>query len=183
MTWIRPGAKLTRPRMRRGVAKDLSRVRFVGLDIDGVLTDGGVFLGEDGVQRRRFDIKDGLGLVRFVRSGGVVAIISSSSATSGIDRLKGFGIEDVYTGVVDKREVLRDRLAHHGIASAEAAYMGDDLPDLGCLAEVGVPAAPSDSVAEVRAIARFVSSRPGGYGAVRELMDHILLGRGVDGHP
>lgn len=182
MTWRVSRRDQPSPVMRRGVAKDLERVRFVGLDIDGVLTDGGVVLGEDNVQHRRFDIKDGLGLVRFVRSGGVVAIISSSKATSGIDRLKGFGIQDIYTGVADKLEVLRDRLEHHRIDPVHAAYMGDDLPDMACLRVVGVPAAPVDAVRPVLSLARFVSSRPGGRGAVRELTDYILRDRVVDGH-
>jgi len=151
-------------------------VRLVALDIDGVLSDGTVSLDERGNQRRAFDIKDGLGIVRLVESGRRVVVISSSASTAGVERLVRLGIDPVHTGVAEKLEVLSDILSKAGLSPDDVAYMGDDLPDLTCLSVVGLSAAPADAVAAVCGSVDYVTSAFGGRGAVRELSDLIVDG-------
>lgn len=153
-----------------------SGVKLLGLDIDGVLTDGGVTWDGNGVVSRRFDIKDGLGLVRFQEAGGTVVVISSSTSRVGIERLEALGISHIHTGVPDKARTLSEVMATVGVTTAETAYIGDDLPDLGCFDLVGIACAPADAVADVRARADYVTTALGGRGAVREVCDLVVAG-------
>ncbi len=148
-------------------------VKLLGLDIDGVLTDGGVTWHQDGTVSRRFDIKDGFGVVRFQESGGTVAVISSSTSQVGLERLTALGIEHIHTGVHDKAVALTELMARLKIDSAQTAFIGDDVPDLGCFELVGISVAPADAATEVLAQARYVTIAPGGRGAVREVCDAI----------
>ena len=157
--------------------RSLRGIRFLALDIDGVLTDGGVTWDSERVESRRFDIKDGLGIVRLLEAGGVVAVISSSPSQAGIPRLQALGITELHVGVSDKVVTLTEVLARHHVAPQSAAYIGDDLPDLGCLDLVGFPIAPADAVTQVRSRARYVTRAAGGRGAVREVSD-LMLGGG-----
>ena len=156
-------------------------VHLVALDIDGVLSDGTVSLDEHGNQRRAFDIKDGLGIVRLVESGRRVVVISSSASTAGVERLVRLGIDPVHTGVGDKLDVLHEILNDAGVSADDVAYMGDDLPDLKCLDIVGLSTAPADAVAAVRESVDYVTTAAGGRGAVRELSDLIVEGRWPEG--
>ena len=149
------------------------QVKLLGLDIDGVLTDGGITWHQDGTVSRRFDIKDGFGLVRFQESGGIVAVISSSTSQVGVERLTALGIQHVYTGVADKAVQLTEVMTSLGIDADQVAFIGDDVPDLGCFELVGISVAPADAAAEVRPRARYVTTAPGGRGAVREVCDAI----------
>jgi len=148
-------------------------VTLLGLDIDGVLTDGGVTWEADGGVSRRFDIKDGLGVVRFQQAGGTVVVISSSSSQVGLERLGALGISEIFTGVHDKAQTLTEVMARLGIARQHTAFMGDDLPDLGCFDLVQIALAPRDAVSEVRQRAHYVTEALGGRGAVREVCDAI----------
>jgi len=149
------------------------QVKLLGLDIDGVLTDGGVTWHQDGTVSRRFDIKDGFGLVRFQESGGTVVVISSSTSQVGVERLTALGIQHVYTGVADKAVQLSEVMTRLGMESDHVAYIGDDVPDLGCFELVAIPVAPADAAGEVHTRARYVTAAPGGRGAVREVCDAI----------
>lgn len=151
-------------------------VKLLAVDIDGVLTDGGVTWDSEGTVSRRFDIKDGLGLVRFIDTGGLVAVISSSTSEVGKDRLVALGITEIHTGVSNKAHQLHEVLNRHGLTPAQAAYVGDDLPDLECFDLVRIACAPADAVTEVIDRADYVTSRPGGRGAVREVCDLIVDG-------
>jgi 3-deoxy-D-manno-octulosonate 8-phosphate phosphatase (KDO 8-P phosphatase) len=151
-------------------------VKLLGLDIDGVLTDGGVTWDSTGRVSRRFDIKDGLGLVRFIESGGVVTIISSSTSEVGRERLEALGITEIHTGVANKADTLREVLGRHGIDATQVAYLGDDLPDLACFDLVRIACAPADAVKAVLDRADYVTAKPGGRGAVREVCDLIVDG-------
>lgn len=154
----------------------IQAVRLIALDIDGVLSDGTVSLDDNGVQRRVFDIKDGLGLVRLVESNRRVVVISSSQATAGVARLERLGVQSVLTGVKNKLEVLTSLVEEAELSFDQVAYMGDDLPDLECLAAVGVSVAPADAVSAVRTVVHYVTEARGGRGAVRELSDLIVDG-------
>lgn len=156
-------------------------VRLVALDIDGVLSDGTVSLDESGGQRRVFDIKDGLGVVRLVESGRRVVVISSSASTAGVARLERLGVNPVHVGVKNKLEILVALVEEAGLSMTDVAYMGDDLPDIACLEAVGVPTAPADAVVAVKEKVSYITTTPGGRGAVRELSDLIVDGQFPEG--
>lgn len=147
----------------------ISKIHLLAMDCDGVLTDGGVYMLEDGTEFRKFNIKDGLGLKLVMEAGIHVAIISGSSCTSVIHRANKLGIEDVYVGVEDKLGLLMKICQRLNISLAQVAYIGDDLPDLPILERVGLPCAPSDAVIEVLQKSLFVSHLPGGQGSVRDI--------------
>lgn len=151
----------------------LSQVRLLALDSDGVLTDGGVYVMDDGREFRRFDIKDGLGLKRVMEAGIHVAILSGSRCTSIVHRAQTLGISQVYVGVENKLSLLSQICEQLQITLQQVAYIGDDLPDLPVLECVGLPCAPSDADSAVLASAVIVTSRPAGYGAVREVCDYL----------
>ena len=154
----------------------LQAIRLVALDIDGVLSDGTVSIDEAGSQRRVFDIKDGMGIVRLVESGRVVMVISSSSSQAGVERLRRLGIDPIHTGVGNKFEVLSQEVSARGLEWSEVAYMGDDLPDRECLEAVGVSMAPADAVPAIARSVDYQTRALGGRGAVRELSDLIVDG-------
>ena len=158
------------------------RIRIVGLDVDGVLTDGGIYLGEvagAAMEFKRFDIQDGIG-VSFLRAAGIrVAIVTGRVSEAVRRRGAELRVDDV---VQDPRarklpafEALLDR---YGIGMDEAAFVGDDLPDLGIMRAVGLPVAVGNATAEVRGVARLQLDRTGGRGAVREFAERLLRARG-----
>ena len=158
------------------------RVKFVGLDVDGVLTDGGIFLGDaDGkrVELKRYEIQDGLGVV-LMRSAGIkVGIITGRESES--VRLRG---EELKVDAVAqdskarKLSALKKILAQFSIDLADAAFVGDDLPDLGVLRVVGMPVAVANASKEVKDAAGIHLTRKGGHGAVREFAELLLTARG-----
>jgi 3-deoxy-D-manno-octulosonate 8-phosphate phosphatase (KDO 8-P phosphatase) len=158
------------------------RVRLVCFDVDGVLTDGGIILGDAGgarVELKRYDIQDGLGIT-FLRQAGLrTAIITGRESQSVALRAAELQIDDV---IQDRRArkvpalgALLDRL---GIGWDAVAFVGDDLPDLGALRRVGLPVAVGNATAEVRAVATLQLTRTGGAGAVREFCEALLRARG-----
>jgi 3-deoxy-D-manno-octulosonate 8-phosphate phosphatase (KDO 8-P phosphatase) len=149
------------------------QVTLLGLDIDGVLTDGGVTWNQEGSVSRRFDIKDGFGLVRFQEFGGIVTVISSSTSQVGVERLTALGIHHIFTGVADKAAQLAEVMATLGADPQHAVFIGDDVPDLGCFELVGIPVAPADAAREILPRVRYVTAASGGRGAVREVCDAI----------
>jgi N-acylneuraminate cytidylyltransferase len=163
--------------VKKASARLLRRVRALVLDVDGVLTDGGLYYGPDGEGLKRFSVKDGMGL-RLLREAGVaLALISGENSRIVQRRAEKLKIEDVFVGVEDKLAVLEKLLATRGVAFEEAAYMGDDLNDLASMRRVGLPIAPADAVPEILRAARWVTKRRGGDGAVREVCDAILSAR------
>lgn len=155
-----------------------AQVRLLILDCDGVLTDGGLFYGADGEALKRFDVKDGHGLV-MARLVGLPAAVISGRQTRIVEvRARELGFIAVHGGSRDKRDALDAICAAQQIAPAQCAYMGDDLNDLGPMAEVGLSACPADAVPEVRQAARFVTQSAGGRGAVRELVELCLRASG-----
>lgn len=150
------------------------RIRVLFLDSDGVLTEGGVYVDEEGRELRRFSIKDGYGIAKLLRSGVEVAVISRSPAEPVVARARRLGISRIHTGEKDKVARAEAILAELGYSWAEAAFMGDDIPDLPLLGKVGLALAPADAVSTVRAAAHWVASAPGGRGAIREVADLMV---------
>ena len=158
-------------------ARLLRRIRALVLDVDGVLTDGGMYYGPAGEGLKRFHVKDGLGLRLVIEAGIAVALISGEASEILRRRAEKLKIADVFIGVEDKRKILETFLAARKIALEETAYVGDDLNDLPAMLRVGVPVAVADAVPQVRKAARWVTSRRGGDAAVREICDAILAAR------
>lgn len=153
-------------------------VKILLLDVDGTLTDGGMYFAADGPALKRFDAKDGLGLQLLQQAGVEVLLISADNSPITAARAEKLGIEQVELGCKDKGAAVRKILQARDLPAGQACYMGDDLTDLEALAAVGHPAAPADAVAEVKAVAEYVTQAPGGHGAVREVCDRIQAALG-----
>ena len=158
------------------------RIRFVGLDVDGVLTDGGIYLGATGeaaFEFKRYDIQDGLG-IHFLREAGLrVAIVTGRVSQSVRLRAKELDIEDVeQDALARKLPALLRVLDRHGISPAECAFIGDDFPDMGILRLVGLPVAVGNAVPEIRAACKLQLTRRGGAGAIREFAETLIKARG-----
>ncbi|HXA95572.1 MAG TPA: HAD hydrolase family protein [Candidatus Dormibacteraeota bacterium] len=154
-----------------------SRIRLLVLDVDGVLTDGGLLYGPSGEETKRFHVHDGLALVAAAKAGLQIAILSSRASAAVTRRMTELGVREVHQGVADKAaalDALRERL---GLRGAEVAVMGDDLPDLPAMARAGLALAPANAVAEVKRVAHWVARRRGGDGAVREAVEMLLKAR------
>ena len=157
-------------------------IRLVGLDVDGVLTDGGIYLGAaDGkaLEFKRYEIQDGLGIHLLQRAGVRVAIVTGRVSDSVRLRAADLGIEDVAQDPqAQKLPAFLAMLDRHGIAPSEAAFIGDDFPDMAVLKLVGLPVAVANAVPEVKAVCSLTLSRSGGAGAVREFVEHLMKARG-----
>ena len=156
----------------------LARVQLLLLDVDGVLTDGGVIWDNQGIESKAFHIRDGLGLRLWQRAGGRTGIVTGRSSHVVQLRAAELGIGIVRQGVEDKVEAAAAILAECRLSWEELAFIGDDLPDLAVIARCGVGIAVADACAEVRAAAALVTALPGGRGAVREAIERLLKSRG-----
>ena len=152
-------------------------IKVFVFDLDGVLTDGSLVIHPGGEFIRTMDIKDGYALQHAVKKGYRVLVISGSFSQPCLDRLHYLGITDVWMRVKDKQAILTSFLQENHLSAGEVLFMGDDLPDLEVMQSVGLPACPSDAVPEIKVVSRFISSRPGGKGCVREIIEKVLRAR------
>ena len=150
------------------------KIKLLAMDVDGTLTDGRIYIGPEGETMKAFDVKDGYGIVRFRKAGGIPAIITGRRSRIVEKRCEELEITELHQGVSDKLECLLKIADRLGISREEIAYMGDDLNDLSCMEYAGVSACPCDAVGAVRSAADFVCSAAGGRGAVREFLDSVL---------
>jgi len=149
-------------------------VRILMLDLDGVLTDGGMYFDASGQAMKRFDVKDGLGLVRLADMGFPTAVVSGDKSAISAARCDVLRIKYVVLGRMDKETAVKELLEETGFPAESVVYVGDDISDLPALHMVGLGVAPADAVDEVREQADWVTQRPGGHGAVREVCDAIM---------
>lgn len=158
------------------------RVRLVGIDVDGVMTDGGIYLGAvDGtpLEFKRYEIQDGLGIYFLRRAGIRVAIVTGRVSDSVRLRAAELEVDDVaQDSYARKLPAFRRILERHAIAPSEAAFIGDDFPDLAVMRIVGLPVAVGNAVPEIARISRLRLTRHGGRGAVREFAELLLTARG-----
>ena len=151
-------------------------IKFLILDVDGTLTDGGIYLSDEGEQFKKFNAKDGMGIRKAISKGIEVGIISHSYSSKMIDdRANMLGLKYVYVGGKPKLQVVNEWLSELGLSRNEVAYMGDDINDLDVMKLVGCTACPADSSEEVLEISQKVMKKNGGAGAVREFIDEHLL--------
>lgn len=155
------------------------KIKMLVFDVDGVMTNGDVTYDENGVEYKTFNVKDGHGLVRMVKSGFITAIITARNNGTVQHRAENLNITELYQGRKFKLPALDELKEKYNLSYDEISYMGDDLPDICCLEKVGLACCPNDAVYEVKEIAHFISSKDGGRGAVRELCDLILDAQGI----
>jgi len=155
----------------------LSGIRLWCLDVDGVLTDGGLYYTDDGHQLRKFNVKDGVAIKRAMAAGVEIAIITASSADVITKRAADLGVKHVFPGVEDKLVTLNDLCEKLDIPLGLVAHMGDDLNDLPVLQAVGLPMTVADAVPEVIESVAYVTSAGGGKGAVREISDLLVTSK------
>ena len=153
-------------------------IRVAFFDVDGVLTDGGLYLSAEGEMLKRFHILDGLGL-KLLQEGGITPVVITGRDSKPLRaRLAALGVTNVYYGTEDKAPAARKTLAALGLDWAQAAAIGDDWPDLPVLRRCGFAAAPANAHAEVKAAAAYVTTAAGGHGAAREFCDLLLVASG-----
>lgn len=150
------------------------RIELAIFDVDGVLTDGRLILGDDGGEYKCFHVRDGLGLVMLREAGIQVAVISARQSKVTAERMAALGIEYVYQGTQDKAKTFAELLQRLELEPQQVAYTGDDVIDLPVLNQAGLAAAVADAHALVREQADFVTTSAGGRGGVREVCELIL---------
>lgn len=149
-------------------------IRLAAFDVDGTLTDGGIYLDGGEGEWKRFDVQDGMGLSLLARSGVILAIISGRYSPVTARRVRELGIEHCANGVGEKLPVLQELARNLEIAPEEVAFVGDDINDLPCIAWAGLGMAVQNALPEVQEAATYVTRRSGGFGAVREAAEYIL---------
>ena len=149
-------------------------IKLVLLDVDGTLTDGGIYRGNNGEELKRFNVKDGYAIVNAQKLGIEFGIITGRKSELVEIRAKELKIKYLYQGISEKTVILEEIMKKDGLSKEEIAYMGDDLNDLLIMKQVRLSGTPKDAVDEVIQVADFVSKKNGGSGAVREFIEHIL---------
>ncbi len=169
---------MTAPVVRPGAAGKAARVALLLLDVDGVLTDGGIVYDDGGREIKRCHVRDGHGIKMLQRAGVEVGIITGRNSDVTAVRARELGIALVRQGATDKVAAWREIIALRGVPAEASAYVGDDIVDVPLLKSVGFAAAPADAEPYAQDAADFVSSRAGGHGAVREVVEFILRSAG-----
>jgi len=147
-------------------------------DVDGVLTDGSVFVNNDGEMLRTMNIRDGYALKAAVESGYNVCIISGGSNEGVRVRLRNLGIKDIYLGTPDKVETFDQYIDINQIQPEQVLYMGDDIPDYHVMQIVGLASCPQDAAPEIKEISKYISHKNGGKGAVRDVIEQVMKVQG-----
>lgn len=161
------------------LTKRAEGIQLLVMDVDGVLTDGGLYYGPDGEVMKRFDVKDGHGLVILRHLKIPCAILTARQSKIVETRFRELGAAHIVQGARDKAKGLEGLLEAAGVTREQVAYIGDDINDLPVLHQVGLSACPADARPEVRAAVHYVCNTPGGRGAVRELVEVILHAKGL----
>ncbi len=158
--------------------EDIARIEAMIFDVDGVMTDGRIIPTAEGDFIRCYNCKDGYALAYAIRHGYRVCVITGGYGKILERRLRMLGMQDFYIDCMDKITTLREYMKKYNLNPENVLYMGDDIPDLECMREVGMPVCPADSAAEVIECSRYVSEFEGGRGAVRDIVEQVLRARG-----
>ena len=162
----------------RDARERASRVTLVLLDVDGVMTNGRLYMGPDGQESRAFHVRDGQGVRLGQRGGLMFGIVSGRDARVVADRAAELYITEVHQGIRDKVACVEAMLTRLDLPADRVAFVGDDLADVAVMKRVGFAAAPADAVPEVKQVAHYVTECAGGEGAVREVVDLLLRAAG-----
>ncbi len=152
----------------------IRRVKLLISDVDGVLTDGGIIVSDEGVESKQFNVRDGHGLKLLLRYGIDTVLVTGRKSKTVEWRAVDLGITEVHQGIRDKGEIFEDIIKRRGILPEETACIGDDLVDIPIMKRAGFSVAVADAVADVLQMADYVATSRGGRGAVREVCDLIL---------
>lgn len=152
----------------------MAKIRLLLMDCDGVLTDGRLYYSPSGEEMKAFHVRDGHGIVEWHKAGNISGIISGRRSSAVEKRAKELGIEFVYQGVSDKLAALAEILSLADLDPSEAAFIGDDIPDIDVMRAVGFSIAVGDAADEVKQAADMVTNAAGGRGSVREAIGHLL---------
>lgn len=150
------------------------KIKLIVLDVDGTMTDGTIFLNNDGIETKAFNVKDGFSIVNGIKEGLKFGIITGRKSALVDKRAEELGIEYVFQGIGNKVEKLDELLKDLNLTYEEVAYMGDDVNDLSVIKVAGLSAAPCDAVEEVLSKTHIVTKAMGGKGAVREFVEFIM---------
>lgn len=153
---------------------DLTRIRAVVFDVDGVLSPSMIPMSAQGEPLRMLNVKDGYALQHAVKCGLLICIISGGVSRAVELRYGSLGITDIFCGVSRKIDVLKQWMLSRSLSPAEVAFVGDDVPDYESMTHVGLSVAPADAAADIRAVARYISRFRGGDGVARDLLEQIL---------
>jgi 3-deoxy-D-manno-octulosonate 8-phosphate phosphatase (KDO 8-P phosphatase) len=154
-------------------------IRLIVLDVDGTLTDGGLYYSNDGVETKKFYVKDGIGILLAQGVGKKCMILTGKHSELVKKRASDLHIEYIFQGVQDKRQCLIDFMEKEQIAKEEIMYIGDDLNDLGAMKMVGKTGCPADAAEEIKQISDYISMYKGGHGAVRDILFSLLKSEGL----
>ncbi len=157
-----------------------NKIKLMAFDIDGVMTNCSLIFDENGVEYKMFNGRDGQGIELLHKAGIIPVIISKRNNGTITHRAKVLGITELHMGQKNKIVALDEILEKYGLSYDEVSYMGDDLPDICVLEKVGLPCCPIDAVDEVVAASKFISTKKGGEGAVRELCEFVLKSKSLD---
>ncbi len=157
----------------------MRKVKLLMLDVDGVLTDGRLFYDSEGRESKVFHVQDGAGLVYWKRSGFVSGLLSGREAKCIRVRAKELRVDEVHLGKGHKLPVLQEVLERRNLSLEEVCYVGDDFLDLEVLRCVGMPVSVPQGRPEVKAVCRYITQAPAGFGAVRELVELLLEAKGL----
>jgi YrbI family 3-deoxy-D-manno-octulosonate 8-phosphate phosphatase len=152
----------------------LKRIRLFATDVDGVLTDAGMYYSESGEELKKFNTRDGMGIKLLQRAGVITAIVTQERTKLVAWRGEKLMIPEVHQGVMDKLSLVREMAERHGLTLDEVSYIGDDINDLATLKAVGFSATPADGLPQVARAVDYVCAKKGGEGAVREIIEMIL---------
>lgn len=157
---------------------DLTKIRMIAFDVDGVLSSETIVLHPDGEPMRTVNIKDGYAIQLAVKLGLHVAIITGGNTESVYKRYKGLGVEDVFMKCSVKIKTYDELLEKYGLTDDEVMYMGDDIPDYEIMKRCGCPVCPADASPDIKDISIYISGRRGGYGCGRDVIEQVLRAQG-----
>jgi len=155
-----------------------SNIKFLVLDVDGTLTDGGIYISESGEEMKKFNTKDGMGIVQLIKTGIEVGFISGAVSSKIIkQRASMLKVKYFYSGPADKVEILSQWLDELDLSFSNVAFIGDDINDIRIMTRVGLSAVPTDALGELKNIANIILEKKGGQGCVREFIDRVFSER------
>lgn len=153
----------------------MKQIKWLFTDVDGVLTDCGVYYSSEGEELKRFSLRDGMGCERLRKFTDIqIAIMTGENSGPVVQRAKKLHIEQVFLGVKDKLLVMTEFITEHNLSMDEIAYIGDDMNDYEVIQKVGLAACPNDAVDEIKEIVHFIAPNKGGYGAFRDFCEYII---------
>lgn len=166
--------KITNDTMNKIITAKLNKIKILVSDVDGVLTDSGAYYSGDGIELKKFNIRDGMGMVLLRKAGYKIAIVTTENTKIVEKRAERLQVDDLIQGSYNKMEAIEKLIIKYSLKWEEIAFIGDDINDIAVMEKVGFSAAPANATAINKKIADYVTKLDGGHGAVREVCDLFL---------